>query len=118
MISSESRIPLFGIVLESLSGFDGIKTGLDATNRARCPAAPEPADRSSRPCVVISNGGVHPMTGVGGYLWLMITVVGVAALAAGLIYGIVMWRNRNRSPGLKRRRDEATRELYQRSSRE
>jgi hypothetical protein len=42
----------------------------------------------------------------------------VAILAAGLIYGIATWRNRRRSPEIERRRDQATRDLYRRSSNE
>ena len=48
----------------------------------------------------------------GGWLWLAIDVAFVALLAAALIYGIMMWRNRSRSPAVKQRRDDATRRLY------
>jgi hypothetical protein len=54
----------------------------------------------------------------GGWLWLVIDVLFVVILAAGLVYGIAMWRSRRRDPKVERRRDEATRELYQRSSNE
>ena len=54
----------------------------------------------------------------GGWLWLMIDVAFVALFAGALIYGIVMWRNRCRSPAQERARDQATRELYHRSSQE
>lgn len=47
----------------------------------------------------------------GGWLWLIIDVVFVALLAAGLIYGIAMWRKR-RSPAAEAIREEATRKLY------
>jgi hypothetical protein len=54
----------------------------------------------------------------GGWLWLVIDVLFVVILAAGLVYGIAMWRSRRRDPKVERRRDEATRELYHRSSNE
>jgi hypothetical protein len=53
----------------------------------------------------------------GGWLWLIIDVAFVALFAGALIYGIVMWRNRRRSPAQERARDQATRDLYH-SSRE
>jgi hypothetical protein len=34
---------------------------------------------------------------IGGFLWLIIDVSFVAALAAGMIYGIHEWRRRRRS---------------------
>jgi hypothetical protein len=52
------------------------------------------------------------MSDSGGWLWLLIDVVLVALLAAGLIYGTVMWRHRRRNG----RRDEATKELYRRGA--
>jgi hypothetical protein len=53
----------------------------------------------------------------GGWLWLLIDVGFVVILAAALIYGIVMWRNRPQSAAAKRRRDQATEKLYQRDDR-
>ena len=53
-----------------------------------------------------------------GWLWLMVDVAFVALLAAALIYGLMMWHNRPRGPNTQRVRDEATRELYHRSSNE
>jgi uncharacterized iron-regulated membrane protein len=50
---------------------------------------------------------------VGGWLWLVIDVIFVAALAGALIYGTVMWRRRSRNPVLEQARDEATRRLYE-----
>jgi hypothetical protein len=54
----------------------------------------------------------------GGWLWLMIDVAFVALFAVALLYGIVMWRNRRRSPSVERARDNATEELYHRPSSE
>jgi hypothetical protein len=54
----------------------------------------------------------------GGWLWLVIDVAFVAILAGALLYGIAMWRTRRRSATQERARDNATRELYQRSSNE
>lgn len=53
----------------------------------------------------------------GGWLWLVIDVAFVAALAAALVYGVNMWRKR-RSSSEARMRDNATRNLYHRSSNE
>jgi hypothetical protein len=49
---------------------------------------------------------------VGGWLWLIIDVVGVAALAGGMIYGTLAWRRRRKDPALKHRQEEAVRENY------
>jgi hypothetical protein len=54
----------------------------------------------------------------GGWLWLVIDVAFVALFAAGLFYGVMMWRNRRRSLPMERARDRATRDLYHRSSNE
>ena len=59
------------------------------------------------------------MTGeTGGWLWLSMDVIFVVVLAAALIYGLVMWHNRRRSRGVENMRDQATKELYHRSSNE
>ncbi|MCZ7656482.1 MAG: hypothetical protein M5U07_00850 [Xanthobacteraceae bacterium] len=52
----------------------------------------------------------------GGWLWLIIDVALVAALALGIAYGVMMWRNRRTTPRLERQRDEATREGYRHGS--
>src|SRR5262245_56543311 len=52
----------------------------------------------------------------GGWLWLVIDVVLVAALAFGLIWGTVMWRLRRRKPALEAAREQATRRLYKRAA--
>jgi hypothetical protein len=49
----------------------------------------------------------------GGYLWALIDVIGVAVLAAALIYGIMRWRNRPKSPGVQVARDRATDRIYE-----
>ncbi len=54
----------------------------------------------------------------GGWLWLIIDVGLVVLFAAGLIYGVSMWRSRRRSPGLEQARDQRTSELYHRSGNE
>lgn len=51
----------------------------------------------------------------GGWMWLLIDVALVAALGAALIYGVNVWRKR-RSAAADRARDNATRDLYHRSS--
>jgi hypothetical protein len=51
------------------------------------------------------------MEDASGWMWLIIDVVFVAALAAALIYGTIAWRRR-RSRGMQEIRDDKTRELY------
>jgi hypothetical protein len=48
----------------------------------------------------------------GGALWLFIDVVLVAALAAGLIYGLLMWRRWKQRPTHVAEREQKTRELF------
>jgi uncharacterized iron-regulated membrane protein len=55
-------------------------------------------------------------TDAGGWLWLMIDVILVAALAFGLIWGTLMWRKRSRNPTLEAAREQATRRLYKRAA--
>jgi flagellar basal body-associated protein FliL len=50
-------------------------------------------------------------TDSGSWLWLVIDVLFVVALAGGLIYGMMMYRNRRSA-----RTEQATRELYQREA--
>jgi hypothetical protein len=52
------------------------------------------------------------MTDAGGSLWLFIDVGLVVVLAAGLIYGMVMWRRWRQHPEAAAKRDEKTRELF------
>jgi hypothetical protein len=49
----------------------------------------------------------------GGYLWGLIDVIGVAVLAAALIYGIMRWRNRPKSGAVEAARDRATDRVYE-----
>ena len=53
----------------------------------------------------------------GGWLFLIIDVAFVALLAAALVYGVNIWR-KQRSAAADQVRDNATRELYHRSSKE
>lgn len=53
------------------------------------------------------------MDGSGGYLWGLIDVIGVAVLAAALIYGIMRWRNRSKSSAVAAARDRATERVYE-----
>jgi hypothetical protein len=48
----------------------------------------------------------------GGWLWLFIDVVLVALLAAGLIYGTMMWRKWRKHPVRAAEREQKTRELF------
>jgi uncharacterized iron-regulated membrane protein len=51
------------------------------------------------------------MDDASGWMWVIVDVIFVAALAAALIYGTMMWRKR-RSRGMEQVRDDKTRELY------
>ena len=56
------------------------------------------------------------MNDAGGWLWLVIDVIFVLALAFALVYGIMQWRARRRSPLHEQATEEATRRLYERSA--
>lgn len=49
----------------------------------------------------------------GGYLWGLIDVIGVAVLAAALIYGVMRWRSRSKSGAVEAARDRATDRVYE-----
>ena len=51
----------------------------------------------------------------GGWLWLVIDVAMVAALAIALIYGTMLWRQR-RSRVLQQASEGATAQLYEREA--
>jgi uncharacterized iron-regulated membrane protein len=51
------------------------------------------------------------MEDASGWMWVIVYVIFVAALAAALIYGSMTWRKR-RSRGMEQIRDDKTRELY------
>jgi hypothetical protein len=50
----------------------------------------------------------------GGWLWLVLDVLGAVVLAAALIYGMANWRRRPKSPQVDNAREEAARENYRR----
>jgi hypothetical protein len=52
------------------------------------------------------------MSDFGGWMWLVIDVFFLAVLAAGLIYGLGMWRRRYRDSATQEVRDDATERLY------
>jgi flagellar biosynthesis/type III secretory pathway M-ring protein FliF/YscJ len=56
------------------------------------------------------------MNDAGGWLWLVIDVICVLALAVALVYGIMQWRARRRSPLHRQATEEATRRLYERGA--
>jgi len=59
-----------------------------------------------------ARGKEQIMHDYGGWMWLIIDVVMVAILAAALIYGIAMWRQRRRDRITEQMRDDATDRLY------
>ena len=53
------------------------------------------------------------MSDAGGWLWLVIDVIFVLALAFALVYGTMQWRARRKNPQAT---EDATRRLYERSA--
>jgi uncharacterized iron-regulated membrane protein len=53
------------------------------------------------------------MDDTGGWLWLVIDVILVAALAIGIAYGILAWRRRRKDPTMENVRDAATHRAYE-----
>ena len=53
------------------------------------------------------------MEDAGGWLWLVIDVILVAALGIGIAYGIMAWRRRRTGPGTEAMRDAATHRAYE-----
>jgi hypothetical protein len=51
-------------------------------------------------------------TDEGGWLWLVIDVLLVAALAGALVYGVSMWRRKRSEPATERAAREATKAMY------
>lgn len=49
----------------------------------------------------------------GGWLWFIINVLMVFVLGAAMVYGVMRWRS---APRVSRRRDEATREVYDKAA--
>lgn len=49
-----------------------------------------------------------------GWIWSLMTVIGVIILGVALAYAIVLWRHRSRSPSVKEAQAERTHELYDR----
>ncbi|HXG80146.1 MAG TPA: hypothetical protein VNJ31_12525 [Methyloceanibacter sp.] len=50
----------------------------------------------------------------GGWLWLIIDVLGAAVLAAAMIYGVLQWRKHRSNRAERRAMDEKVRENYRR----
>jgi flagellar biosynthesis/type III secretory pathway M-ring protein FliF/YscJ len=60
--------------------------------------------------------GEQAMNDAGGWMWLVIDVIFVLALAFALIYGTMQWRARRRNPLQKQATEDATRRLYERGA--
>lgn len=54
------------------------------------------------------------MEETGGWLWIVIDVLGILILAGALIYGTMMWRHRRKDPAMKQAQEKVTREHYRR----
>ncbi len=50
-----------------------------------------------------------------GWLWAVVVIVGMAVLAAALVYGIIVWRSRRKDPAVKQMQNEVVREHYRRN---
>ena len=57
------------------------------------------------------------MESIGGYMWLIIDVLLVAALAAGILWGTHQWRQRRRERGTSRSETEAVKRVYRQEDR-
>jgi flagellar biosynthesis/type III secretory pathway M-ring protein FliF/YscJ len=53
---------------------------------------------------------------IGGWLWLMIDVIFVAALALALVYGTIRWRTRRRNRDVEKAVGQAIKRMYERES--
>jgi hypothetical protein len=49
---------------------------------------------------------------IGGYMWLVIDVILVVALAAAILWGTHQWRQRRRGPADRQAEDEAVKRVY------
>jgi hypothetical protein len=54
------------------------------------------------------------MTDPSGWLWALIDVVGVVALAAALVYATILWSRRRKDVRARAEREETVRENYRR----
>jgi hypothetical protein len=54
------------------------------------------------------------MTDPSGWLWALIDIVGVVALAGALVYASILWRRRRKDPIARAEREETVRENYRR----
>jgi flagellar basal body-associated protein FliL len=48
----------------------------------------------------------------GGWLFAVITILGVVVLAGAMIYGAAMWRTQRRNPAVEAASREATKAMY------
>jgi hypothetical protein len=53
------------------------------------------------------------MDDAGGWLWLIIDVILVAALGIGIAYGIIAWHRRRKDRTMENVRDAATHRAYE-----
>jgi hypothetical protein len=52
------------------------------------------------------------MEGIGGYLWMVITVVFVAVLAAAILWGTHRWRQKRRDRAARDAERDAVKRVY------
>jgi hypothetical protein len=52
------------------------------------------------------------MSDPGGWLWVVLGVVGVGGLAVAIAYSSILWSRRRKNRATRQKRDEATREIY------
>jgi type II secretory pathway pseudopilin PulG len=57
------------------------------------------------------------MESIGGYLWLLITVVMVAVLAGALLWGTHRWRHKRRDWAAKQAERHAVKRVYREDDR-
>lgn len=54
------------------------------------------------------------MTDPSGWLWALIDIVGVLALAGALVYATILWRQRRKDPRARAERERSVRDNYRR----
>ena len=58
------------------------------------------------------------MSDPGGWLWVVIGLLGVGGLALAIAYATGLWRRRPKSPEIESIKDEATRNVYREEEKE
>jgi hypothetical protein len=52
------------------------------------------------------------MSDFGGWLWMILGLIGVGGLGLAIAYGSILWSHRRKKSLARQRREEAVREIY------